>query len=185
MALLGLAAVLFICTGCYLLGEVCDQKEDRNTLAYGRSRFAGGTLLVAQGALPAPQARTVAWAMFGLAAISGAGISWFHASTALFGLGVFGAASAALYSLPPVRLVQRGLGELFAGACYGWLPLTTGYACAAGRLPACSPALCLPIAFSVFNVILVNEFPDYEADRDAGKRNLPGRVGKVWGARMI
>lgn len=37
--------------------------------------------------------------------------------------------------------------------------------------------LWLPIGFSIFNVISLNEFPDYEAETVTGKRNLLNRIG--------
>ena len=39
----------------------------------------------------------------------------------------------------------------------------------------------MPIGFSIFNVILLNEFPDYEADIATGKKNLLYRIGKQKG----
>jgi len=37
----------------------------------------------------------------------------------------------------------------------------------------------IPIGFTIFNVILLNELPDYDADRIAGnKRNIVVRLGK-------
>jgi 1,4-dihydroxy-2-naphthoate octaprenyltransferase len=183
-AVLGTLAVFLIVIGCYLLGEVFDQAEDMNTLKYGRSKFAGGSLMVACGTLSARSVEWVAGLAFALATLLGIAISIIHGSLLLFGLGAFGALSAAFYSLPPVRLAKRGVGELFIGFCYGWLTVVTGYACASGALPAYSYLFCLPIAFTVFNIILINEFPDYEADRDAGKRNLLNRVGKPLGAAI-
>ena len=38
----------------------------------------------------------------------------------------------------------------------------------------------VPIACSVFNIILINEFPDHPADVIAGKKNLVVRFGKKW-----
>lgn len=181
-AALGLPAVLMICIGCYLLGEVFDQAEDVNTRKYGRSAFAGGTLLVADGVLPRRAVLAVAGAMFAGAAILGTIICLARSAWWLWGLGVFGALAAGTYSLPPVRLVTRGIGELFIGVCYGWLTLATGYACTSGTLPERSVLLCLPIALSISNVIFINEFPDYEADRDAAKRNLLNRLGRPAGA---
>lgn len=181
-AILGTLAVFLIVVGCHLLGELSDQKEDVLTLKYGRSNFAGGTLMVADGTLSPRAVQRVAGFAFGIAAILGVAILFIHESFLLFGLGIFGALSAALYSLPPVRLVKRGLGELLIGLCYGWLTVVTGYACASGTLPQHSYLFCLPIAFTIFNVILINEFPDYEADRETGKRNLLNRAGKPLGA---
>jgi 1,4-dihydroxy-2-naphthoate octaprenyltransferase len=38
--------------------------------------------------------------------------------------------------------------------------------------------LSIPVGLSIFNVILINEFPDEEADRAIGKKNLVVRFGK-------
>jgi len=181
-ALLGGLAVLLLCIGCYLLGEVYDQNEDRRTLAHGRSKFAGGTLVVVHGVLAPRAVLLVAAASFAVAAGLGVTIAVLQRSLLLFGLGALGAAAAALYSLPPIRLVARGVGELLIGLCYGWLTLVTGYACATGALPPGSVLAALPIGLSVFNIILVNEFPDFGPDGEAGKRNLLQRVGRPAGA---
>ncbi len=42
-------------------------------------------------------------------------------------------------------------------------------------------SLWIPIGISIFNVILLNEFPDYEADIATGKKNLLVRIGKQKG----
>ena len=42
----------------------------------------------------------------------------------------------------------------------------------------------VPIAATIFNVILANEFPDYDSDRSAGKLNLLVKTGKRNGARI-
>lgn len=181
-ATLGAVAVLFICIGCYLLGEVYDQQEDLKTTRYGRTRFSGGTLVVAGGALP--ERSVMALALFVFAAASAMGLTIFviHRNPLVLALGGFGIASAALYSMPPVRLVMRGVGELFIAFCYGWLTIVTGYLCASGTIPPYSQYYSIPIALSIFNVILINEFPDYEADRESGKFNILVRIGKKAGA---
>ena len=184
MSILGELAVFSICVCCHLFGEIFDQKEDRNTHKYGRSIFAGGTLMIADGYIKPIPAAIAALLFMGLAFICGVIITFYHRSFILFGLGAFGAASAVLYSVPPLRLVKRGIGELFIGICYGWLTLVTGYATASGLLPKNSLLMCLPISFSVFNIILINEFPDFQSDKDAGKNNLMIRIGKEWSAKV-
>lgn len=183
-AALGLVAVFLICVGCYLSGEVYDQREDVETLKHGRNPFSGGSLMVANGRLPRRAVLGASIASFALAAILGAAIFWLRRDLLLVGLGAFGLLVAAVYSVPPVRLVSRGFGELLIGVCYGWLTVATGYFCAAGALPRDSVLVSLPGALTVFNIILINEFPDFEADRAASKRNLLQRVGRPAGARI-
>ncbi|MFA6033799.1 MAG: prenyltransferase [Myxococcota bacterium] len=183
-SLAGVVAVFLICAGCYLLGEVCDQVEDRKTIAVGRTPFSGGTLAVVSGVLSSRSVSTVAIFCFAVAALLGGYIVYVQHALWLLALGAFGALSAITYSLPPVRLVRRGVGEIFIGVCYGWLTVVTGYACATGKMPPGSFVWFWPMALSIFNVILINEFPDYTPDITSGKTNLLVRTGRERGAMI-
>jgi len=183
-SIMGLTAVLFICITCYLIGEIYDKTEDLLTLKYMRTRFSGGTLLVANGPISRKSAGILATLLLCGAALCGLYISYIHESWMLLGLGIFGGLAAIAYSLPPVRLAKRGLGELFIAICYGWLTLFTGFAVATGRFPPYSYLFALPQALSIFNVILFNEFPDYEPDRTVGKQNLVVRWGRERAAKI-
>jgi 1,4-dihydroxy-2-naphthoate octaprenyltransferase len=77
--------------------------------------------------------------------------------------------------------VERGFGELFIGFCYGWLPVASAYYIQTGTIHPIIHWLAIPIALTIINVILLNEYPDYEADKLSGKRNLLNRVGKRTG----
>ncbi|MBW1779663.1 MAG: prenyltransferase [Deltaproteobacteria bacterium] len=183
-SMVGLIAVLFICITCYLIGEIYDKEEDLLTLRYMRTQFSGGTLLVANGPISRRSAGILASLLLCGAALCGLYISYIHDSWALLGLGVFGGLAAVIYSLPPVRLAKRGLGEFCIAICYGWLTLFTGFATATGTFPPYSYLFALPQALSIFNVILFNEFPDYEPDRTVGKKNLVVRWGRERAAKF-
>jgi 1,4-dihydroxy-2-naphthoate octaprenyltransferase len=70
------------------------------------------------------------------------------------------------------------LGEILIGFCYGWLPIATGFFLLTGFFNQQVFLISIPISLSIFNVILINEFPDEEADRAIGKKNLVVRFGK-------
>jgi 1,4-dihydroxy-2-naphthoate octaprenyltransferase len=93
-------------------------------------------------------------------------------------LGFLGAFSGFFYSTEPIRLVKRGVGEIFIGFCYGWLPVASAYYIQTGTIHPIIHWLAIPIGLTVFNVILLNEFPDYAADMATGKKNLLNRMGK-------
>jgi 1,4-dihydroxy-2-naphthoate octaprenyltransferase len=93
-------------------------------------------------------------------------------------LGALGAFSGFFYSTEPVRLVKRGIGEIFIGFCYGWLPVASAYYIQTGTIHPIIHWLAIPIGLTIFNVILLNEFPDYAADKATDKRNLLNRLGK-------
>ena len=69
------------------------------------------------------------------------------------------------------------MGEIFIGFCYSWLPIATGFFLFTGFFSQQVLLLSIPVGLSIFNVILINEFPDEEADRAIGKRNLVIRFG--------
>jgi len=53
-----------------------------------------------------------------------------------------------------------------------------------GRLPAAAIAAAVPATLMTFNLLLLNEFPDVEADRGGGRRNLVLLLGRVRAARV-
>jgi 1,4-dihydroxy-2-naphthoate octaprenyltransferase len=93
----------------------------------------------------------------------------------LGGIGIF---SGFFYSGKPFRWSYQGVGEVLIGFCYGWLPIATGFYLFAGFFSHQILLLSIPVGLSIFNVILINEFPDEEADRAVGKKNLVVRFGK-------
>jgi 1,4-dihydroxy-2-naphthoate octaprenyltransferase len=143
-----------------------------------RNRFSGGTQVLQAGRIDRRRVVWVAVAALVLAAAAGvyavlASRQWY-----LLPLGFFGLACGALYSVPPIRLVRRGVGEVLIGVCYGWLPVSVGFLLQAGHLPWSVSVISLPVSLTVFNIILLNEVPDHPADCCVDKRNLVVRFGR-------
>ena len=97
--------------------------------------------------------------------------------TALF-LGYF-------YTAPPLRLVARkGLGEISIFTVFGPLMvLGTSFAIFNGNFLVSSYfndllLLSVPIGLLTTNILLINEFPDYEGDLKTGKNHLVVTFGK-------
>ncbi len=78
-------------------------------------------------------------------------------------------------------MFEKGFGELFIGFCYGWLPIAAAFYIQRGYIAPCIHWMALPIGLSIFNVILLNEFPEHPADATIGKTNLLVRLGKTKG----
>ncbi|MDA3863670.1 MAG: prenyltransferase [Deltaproteobacteria bacterium] len=93
----------------------------------------------------------------------------------LFGLA--GGLCGVLYSVRPFSFQERGLGELLIFLAFG--PLLTcgaGYA-VTGTIGWDVVLLGVPNGAIVTNILLINEFPDYEADSTTSKKNLVVRLG--------
>lgn len=180
--ILGIAGVIMVMLSTYHSGEYFDCKENAISARIHQNQFAGGTKAIIEGKIPAGVALWTGIITI-LAAFAIGIVLQFVYKTGPFTLvlGFMGAFPGFFYSTEPVRLVKRGFGEIFIGFCYGWLPIASAYYIQTATIAPVIHLLWLPVGFSIFNVILLNEFPDYEADLATGKKNLLYRVGKEKG----
>jgi 1,4-dihydroxy-2-naphthoate polyprenyltransferase len=180
--ILGVVGVMLIMLSTYHSGEYFDQQENAISARLHQNQFAGGTRMIPEGKMPPRVALWTSIIAFLIALGIGIILQFFYRTgpyTLL--LGCVGALPGFFYSTEPVRLVKRGIGEIFIGFCYGWLPVASSYYIQTAAIAPVIHWLWLPIGFSIFNVILLNEFPDYEADVATGKKNLLYRVGRQKG----
>jgi len=159
-------------------GEVVDYDSgtDLAVTITNRSPFSGGKRVLVDGLL----SRRQTWALsatFFLAAITiGLVIVVFRDSRVL-SLGILGIGLAWYYHGGSVRLSYRGLGEIAVALAYGPLVVCGTYFVQAGHLsaPVIHAAMALGLLVAAF--LWINEFPDYLADKAAGKNNLVVRLG--------
>ncbi len=179
---LGLVAV----AGTHLSATVMNDYADsvsgadwQDTTYYG---LFGGSKLIQQGVFPARLYLTVA---IGLAA---AAIAAVVGLTVLTGNALCSVLYGAVllmawgYTVRPLRLSYRGLGELAVFLAYGPAPVVAGYFVLAAEFPP-FPVLLLSLPFGFFTagVLLANEVPDAPGDAAAGKRTLVVRAGAANG----
>jgi 1,4-dihydroxy-2-naphthoate octaprenyltransferase len=166
----------------YHAGEYFDYREDDISHRFYKSKFSGGSGVTQEGILSRSVPFWTSIISFILAGFIGLILQfYFKTGTYTLALGCLGAFPGFFYSTKPIRLVQRGFGEIFIGFCYGWLPVASAYYIQTATIDPIIHWLSIPIGFTIFNVILLNEFPDYIADNSAGKRNLLNRLGKKTG----
>lgn len=188
---MGLTAVVLIMLTTYLNGECNDIEEDTLVGQLGPHPFSGGSEVLVRQEVPAAWVKTVSYVAVGLAAFLGLMI-WigFRTGSWTIPLGAAGMVAGFYYSARPLRWVEWGIGELLIGFCYGWLTVASAFYIQTGRLIPLVHWMALPIALTIFNVILINEFPDYPADRAVNKANLvvrlgPGRARYVYSAAAV
>ena len=165
-------------------GEVFDWHSgvDRAVQDHDRSPFSGGKRVLVDGLLTERDTWRVAAVGYLLGAGAGLAIVAWRAPGVLW-IGVLGMALAMCYHAPPVQFAYRGLGELAVALAYGPLICTGTFLVQAGSVPPWVPALGIPLGLLVAAFLWVNEFPDYAADRGAGKRTLVVRLGRPRAAR--
>ena len=137
--------------------------------------YTGGSRLIQNGVLSEPAMARFGYALLASVIPAGLWLTW-RSDGVLLIVGMAGLVIAWAYSAPPLALMCRGLGEFAVGA--GWLLVVLGADLVQRGAVAPLPfAAGLGFALHVMVVLLVNEFPDIEAEARAGKRNLVVRLG--------
>ena len=151
-----------------------------------RTPFSGGSGTLPSGALSSRTALAfgLGWAAVGLAA----GI-WLltQIGWVLLPIMVLGAVFVLGYT---DILARSGVGELAAGLGLGGLPVIGTALVQDGTVGQAAVAAAVPATLMTFNLLLLNEFPDEEADKAGGRRNLVillgrARAAAVYGAAAL
>jgi 1,4-dihydroxy-2-naphthoate octaprenyltransferase len=169
LSTLGVALVML---ATYHAEEYFSFQDDQRSRILSRHRLAvaGGRRRILAATHPRSLALSISLITISLAAIIGLILQFgLHAGPLTFLLGCLGALPGFFYSTRLIRLFETGFGELFTGFCYGWLPLAAAFYIQRGYIAPCIHWMALPIGLSIFNVILLNEFPDYPASTAVGK----------------
>ncbi|MFA5350078.1 MAG: prenyltransferase [Candidatus Omnitrophota bacterium] len=181
--LLGLAGSILIQLAAHYSGEIYDIKEDRLSAVLGKSPFSGGSQVLVKKLIPESKVGVLSYAVILLAFLIGT-ILQFYFKTGKWTLllGASGVICGLFYSKPPLRWVSRGLGEIFIAYSFGFLAVNAAFYIQVSSFDILAVFVSLPIACAVVNIILINEYPDYQVDREASKNNLLVRIGKERGA---
>ena len=143
--------------------------------------FTGGSRFIQNGVMSPRQMLVYALVLFG--AVIAGGL-WLIATrgSGLFWIGIAGLLIGWAYSAPPLKLNSRGLGEICVAA--GFLLIVAGADFVQRGAMSATPWLIgLPYALLVTNILYVNQFPDRNADLQAGKRHWVVRLEPSVAAR--
>lgn len=142
--------------------------------------FAGGSGVLPEGLLTDTHMLRVAGTFFASTALIGAYLTYACGWPVLV-LGLFGMASSIFYTTPPVRFGYRGFGELGLLVNFGPVIVMGSYFVQAGTFAREPLIASLVPGLMMWSMIIINEIPDYEADRRGGKWNLVARFGRPTG----
>lgn len=159
-------------------GEVVDYDSgtDLAITEADRSPFSGGKRVLVDELLSRRQTWAIAGCFF-LAAICIGLIIAIYRDSRVFGIGVLGIALAWYYHGGYLRLSYRGLGELAVALAYGPVVVGGAYLVQTGQLSAPLLHVSAALGLLVSAFLWINQFPDYAADKAAGKNNLVVRLG--------
>jgi len=138
--------------------------------------FSGGSRVIQNGEVAKGAVLAMALLFFAIGVFAG---FWFvfKGRPLVLVIGLMGFAAGWIYSAPPLQLMSRGWGEVLIFFAFGPLVSLGTYYVMSGSLSGSAFLLGIPQGFFITGVIWINQFPDYEADRQAGKNNLVVRLG--------
>ncbi|MFP4591072.1 MAG: UbiA family prenyltransferase [Halobacteriales archaeon] len=136
--------------------------------------FSGGSKTIPEGELAARTAYRYGFAAAAVGALVGA-YFLVEFGAIMLPFIVVGAISVLFYT---DYLTKLGVGEAAAGLGLGALPVAGTAVVQDGTIAPPVVAVSIPAFFLTFNLLLLNEFPDVEADRVGGRKNLVHRLGR-------
>lgn len=139
-----------------------------------RTPFSGGSGFLPAGAISPRGALIFGLSMLSVASAIGLYLVWVSGRPLLV-IGIAGVVSVVAYT---PFLSHVGLGELFAGLGLGTLPVVGTYYLLSGRIDGVAWLSAVPAGLLTYNLLLLNEFPDAEADAAGGRRHMVVLLGK-------
>ena len=175
-ALLTLVGAFFAHLAINVSNDVFDTLSGADDANVNPTQFSGGSRVVVYDLLSIRQIALLSAGLFAMAGIIGLLLVWVTGSMTLLWIGVAGVVVGLAYTMPPLKLVYRGLGEIAVFLGFGPIMLLGAYVVQTGRLAWEPLVASLPVGILVALILYVNEIPDRAGDASAGKRTLPVRL---------
>ncbi len=160
-----------------------DSGDDQAIREEDRSPFSGGKRVLMDHLLTRRQTAGIAFTGYAIGSLAGLAIVLWREPSVLW-LGVTGTALAFFYHAPPIKLSYRGLGELAVAISYGPLIGAGTYLVQRGSIATEIVVASALLGMLIGLFLLINEFPDFKADRTAGKRTLVVKLGRHQASRL-
>lgn len=177
--LLVLFGMVFAHLGVNLANDYYDYLQGADQNNRFRNDFSGGSSFLVDGAEKPGRFKSLLWISFALAAICGLAlmIRVDNGIGPVFWFALAGFISGFFYTAPPLKFVYRGFGELFILLGFGILPLIGTYYVLTGSITWEPLVAGTVVGLLTTNILYINQFPDYQSDREAGKATLVVRLG--------
>lgn len=187
----GIAAAAFVAiflveVGKNAVNDLYDFRSGADTAVRPeeRSPYSGGKRVLIDHLLTERDLVVIAWMSFALAAMVGTAVAM-ATKPMLLVLGAIAALVSIFYTLPPVQLAYRGLGELAVFAVYGPGILLGTMLLFGGTISIEALYAAIMLGILIALVLLANELPDERADRVSGKRTVVVRFGRDRATSLI
>jgi 1,4-dihydroxy-2-naphthoate octaprenyltransferase len=172
IALIGVAALHL---GSNLINDYYDSKGS-DPINIRLTPFSGGSRVIQENELQATTILALSIVFFSIGVACGLWFTLWGRPYVLL-IGLFGLLAGWSYSSPPLSLMSLGVGEVLIFFAFGPFITLGTYYVITNNLSLPAFLLGIPHGFLIMAVIWINQFPDYQADKKANKKNLVVRLG--------
>lgn len=174
--LYALLIVIIEHAGANLLNDYFDA-EGSDLINQTSTPFSGGSRCIQKGILSKEKCLKGSVCCYSAGLSLAAALAISHRQPFILILSMLGAALGISYSLSWTSGMGRGWGELAVGLAFGPLAVLGSYLLQTNTMAWKGFLAGVPVGFLIMGVLILNQIPDYQADRDAGKRNWTVRAG--------
>ena len=182
--LLVLIAIIVNHVGLNMTDDYFDYKHSVDKLVPGeKNPYTGGSGTLSSGLL-SPKSMFNAFVICYLITIAVGIFLTLTCGLPILAFGLFGVFCAVFYTAPPISFSHHGLGELAMLVNFGSVIGLGAFYVQAQTITLQAFLATLPMGIMLFSMIVINEIPDIEEDRAAGKLTLVARYGKKAGVKL-
>lgn len=181
---LALVSIMALHTAANLANDFFDHLSGNDPANTNPTPFSGGSRAIQEKGIAPAHVLAVAAATLAIGVAGGLAIVAITRSLFILAIGIFGTAVGLAYTAPPVKLAYRTAGEVSIALVFGILPTIGAFYMHSSQFRTLVLIPATLIGILIFLIILINEFPDFEADAAVNKRTLPVTLGKVTSARI-
>jgi 1,4-dihydroxy-2-naphthoate octaprenyltransferase len=163
--------------GTNLINDYFDHLSTNDDINKYSTPFSGGSRVIQEKLLKPGQMLIAGLVSFAVVGVIGI-IFVIFVNFSLLWFGLAGIILGYFYTAPPLRIGYRGFGEIIVFLICGPLSVIGTYFLFTGTITLKSILLSIPIGLLIFEILLINEFPDYEADKAVNKKHLVVRMGR-------
>lgn len=169
---------IFAHAAANLSNDYFDHKTTDDDINENFTPFSGGSRVIQDKILSPGAVLSGAFVCWALALT--AGIYLFMVTPGYWVLILAGAGfiGGFFYTAPKIAFSYNRFGELAILVSFGVLPVMGAYYVQTGYLSWSSLITSIPIGFLITAILYINQYPDYDADKAAGKNHLVVVFGK-------
>lgn len=177
--LLAFIGVICANAGINTANDYYDHRSTDDDVNQELTPFSGGSRVIQEGLVSPRRMLMLSLIFFAITTAIGLYLTWATGWPVLV-IGLLSMFICYFYDAPPVKLAYRGhgLGELTTGLAAGPLAVCGAYYVQAQTVTWPVLWASVPVGILTALILYINEFPDYAADKTAGKHTLVVVLGK-------